>query len=60
MGDGDEQIGIINTRDVIEEPSMGSSYIQIDASKDIDYSKSVFMQWILSTYEGVEYEFPEE
>ena len=36
MGDGDEQIGIINTRDVIEEPSMGSSYIQIDASKDND------------------------
>ena len=59
MGDGYADIGIINTSDVLEKETFGSDYIIEGNSTDIKTSKSIFMQWLLSIYEGVDYDFPE-
>jgi hypothetical protein len=58
MGDGDVGIGVINTKNVIEEKTRGSDWIIKSNETDIHTARSVFMQWILSVYEGVEYDFP--
>ena len=59
MGSGDADIGIINTSKVIEQKTLGSSYIQEGNETDISKAKSTFMQWIMSIYQGVDYDFPE-
>lgn len=59
MGDGEADIGIINTSEVIEKETFGSDYIIEGNSTDVKTAKSVFMQWVLSIYEGVDYDFPE-
>ena len=59
MGDGEADIGIINTSEVIEKETFGSDYIIEGNSTDVKTAKSVFMQWLLSIYEGVDYDFPE-
>ena len=59
MGDGEVDIGIINTSEVIEKETFGSDYIIEGNSTDVKTAKSVFMQWVLSIYEGVDYDFPE-
>lgn len=59
MGDGDIDVGIINTANVIEAETYGSDYIQLTNNTDVDTAKRTFMQWIMSIYEGVEYDFPE-
>ena len=58
MGDGDVGIGILNTKKVIEEKTYGSTYIIESNGTDIKTARSVFMQWIMSVYQGVEYDFP--
>lgn len=60
MGEGDVDIGIINTSKVVEAETYGSIYIKEGNETDIDKAKSTFMQWIMSVYQGVEYDFPEE
>lgn len=60
MGNGDAEIGIINTSKVIEADTYGSVYIKEGNETDIDKAKSTFMQWLMSVYQGVEYDFPEE
>ncbi len=59
MGNGDVEIGIINTREVIEKKTLGSTYIQEGNKTDISKAKSTFIQWIMSIYQGVNYEFPQ-
>jgi len=58
MGNGYADIGILNTAEVIEKETYGSEYIQQGNDTDVEKAKSIFIQWILSIYEGVDYEFP--
>lgn len=60
MGNGHADIGIINTRKIIEEKSVGSIYIQEGNGTDVQKAKKIFMQWLLCTYQGVDYEFPKQ
>ena len=60
MGDGHADIGILNTKKVIDEVSLGSEYIQVGNGTDVPKAKKIFMQWLLCTYQGVEYDFPKQ
>ena len=45
---------------VIEAEMYGSINIKEGNETDIDKAKNTFMQWIMSVYQGVEYDFLEE
>ena len=60
LGNGEEDIGIIELDNILKQETFGSKYIQDDISKEeIDRISSIFVQWIFSEYYGFEYEFPE-
>lgn len=62
LGNGKENIGILELDNILKKETYGSEYIQKgnDMSKeDINNIRSIFVQWIFSEYYGYEYKFPE-
>ena len=61
LGDGEEDIGIIELDYILRKETYGSEYIQNGNGmnkEDIDKANKLFIQWIFSEYYGFEYEFP--
>ena len=61
LGDGEEDIGIIELDHILQKETFGSTYIQNGnnmSKEDIDKANSIFVQWVFSEYYGFEYEFP--
>ena len=47
LGNGEEDIGIIELDNILKQETFGSKYIQDDISKEeIDRISSIFVQWI--------------
>lgn len=62
LGNGEENIGILELDNILKKETYGSEYIQRGnnmSKEDIKIIRSIFIRWIFSEYYGYEYEFPE-
>lgn len=60
FGDGETDIGILTVNDILDIETFGSLYIQDEKSEESQKTaKQTFMEWIMSEYYNVEYDFPE-
>ena len=58
IGNGYIDMGIINLSNIIETETYGSIHIKLGSGNDIKKAKQTFVQWIMSIYGGIDYEFP--